>query len=353
MEKYQMETMPAVIKHGPEPGARLKTVEIPQAGPEEVLVKVKAAALCGTDLHIYEWTDWAQHAGIKPPLIMGHEFSGEIVEVGRAVSDLRPGDYIAGETHIPCGKCYQCKNGQQHICHNLKLFSIHTDGCFGEYAKIPSICARKIPRSIPPEIGAVLEPLGTALRAAMEVKVSGKKIAVIGCGPIGLFAAASSKAMGAAAVIATDVAEERLRLSIEVGADISLNPLKTDVVEAVLKETGGTGVDAFIDASGSVEAVNQGFKCLRKGGEVALIGLPSTPIELNLGPDVVFKEARIIGIHGREMFATWIRMENMLDKGLLHLSPIISHVKPLSEFKEAFDLIQTGKGCKVILDPSK
>lgn len=347
-----MGKMLAVVKQRPEPGARLDTVEIPQVDPEEVLVKVKAAALCGTDLHIYEWNDWAQGAGIKPPLIMGHEFSGEIVEVGSAVSDFYPGDYIAGETHIPCGKCYQCKNGQQHICHNLKLFSIHTDGCFGEYAKLPAVCARKIPESIPPEIGAVLEPLGTALRAAVEVKVSGKKIAVIGCGPIGLFAAASSKAMGAAEVIATDISEDRLTLSKKIGADVSVNPAKTDIVETILKETGGTGVDAFIDASGNVEAINQGFKYLRKGGEAALIGLPSTPIELNLGSDVVFKEAKIIGIHGREMFATWTRMENMLDAGLLNLSPVISHRKPLSEFKEAFELIGTGKGCKVILDPS-
>jgi threonine 3-dehydrogenase len=328
-------------------------VEIPELGPEDVLVKVKATALCGTDLHIYEWSTWAQNAGIEPPRIMGHEFSGEIVEVGGTVVDLNPGDYVAGETHIPCGKCYQCKNGQQHICGNLKLFSIHTDGCFAEYTKIPAICARKIPASIPPEIGAVLEPLGTALRASLEVKVAGKNVAVIGCGPIGLFAVACSRAMGAANIIATDVVNERLQLSEKVGADVSLNPAKGDITEEILKMTQGVGVDVFIDASGSVGAIKQGFKYLRKGGEVALIGLPSEPIELNLGPDIVFKEAKIIGIHGREMFRTWTTMENMLDKGLLNIDPIISHVKPLSEFEEAFELIKTGKGCKVILDPSQ
>jgi threonine 3-dehydrogenase len=328
-------------------------VKIPELGPEDVLVKVKATALCGTDLHIYEWSTWAQNAGIEPPLIMGHEFSGEIVDFGSAVVDLIPGDYVAGETHIPCGKCYQCKNGQQHICGNLRLYGVHTNGCFAEYTKIPAICARKIPSSISPEIGAVLEPLGTALRTSLEIKVSGKNIAVIGCGPIGLFVVASSRAMGPATIIATDVVNERLQLSKELGADASLNPTKEDMVDEILKMTKGVGVDAFIDASGSVEAIKQGFKSLRKGGEVALIGLPSEPIELNLGSDIVFKEAKIIGIHGREMFRTWTKMENMLDKGLLNIDPIISHVKPLSKFEEAFDLIKTGKGCKVILDPSQ
>jgi threonine 3-dehydrogenase len=344
--------MIAVVKQKREAGAKLEEVEIPELGPEDVLVKVKATALCGTDLHIYEWSTWAQNAGIEPPLIMGHEFSGEIVEVGDAVVDLIPGDYVAGETHIPCGKCYQCKNGQQHICGNLTLYGVHTNGCFAEYTKIPSICARKIPSSISPEIGAVLEPLGTALRTSLEIKVSGKNVAVIGCGPIGLFVVACSRAMGAANIIATDVVNERLQLSEKVGADVSLNPAKGDITEEILKMTQGVGVDAFIDASGSVEAIKQGFKSLRKGGEVALIGLPSEPIELNLGPDIVFKEAKIIGIHGREMFRTWTKMENMLDKGLLNIDPIISHSKPLSEFEEAFELIKTGKGSKVILDPS-
>jgi threonine 3-dehydrogenase len=345
--------MIAVVKQKKEAGAKLEEVKIPTLGPEDVLVKVKATALCGTDLHIYEWSTWAQNSGIEPPRIMGHEFSGEIVEVGSAVVDLNPGDYVAGETHIPCGKCYQCKNGQQHICGDLKLFSIHTDGCFGEYTKIPAICARKIPTSISPEIGAVLEPLGTALRSCLEVKVTGRNIAVIGCGPIGLFAVASSRAMGAATIIATDTVNERLQLSKEVGADLSLNPTKKDMADEILKMTEGVGVDAFIDASGSVEAIKQGFKSLRKGGEVALIGLPSEPISLNLGPDIIFKEAKVIGIHGRKMFKTWTKMENMLDKGLLNIDPIISHTKPLYEFEEAFELIKTGKGCKVILDPSQ
>jgi len=343
--------MIAVVKKKRGPGARLVEMDIPRLNPGDVLVKVKATALCGTDLHIYEWNKWARNAGIKLPQVMGHEFSGEIVDVGNAVVDLKPGDTVAGETHIPCGKCYQCQNGQQHICGNLTLYGVHTHGSFAEYTKIPAICARKIPSSLPYKIGAVLEPLGTALRTCLEIGVSGKNVAVIGCGPIGLFAVAVSRAMGAAAIIATDVVPERLQLSKKIGADVSLDPMATDLVETVLNMTHGIGVDAVIEASGSIDALNQGFKYLRKGGAVGLIGLPSSPIKLNLGPDVIFKEARIIGIHGRKMFATWITMETMLDKELLTIDPIISHLKPLSQFEEAFDLIKTGKGCKVVLDP--
>jgi threonine 3-dehydrogenase len=343
--------MMAVVKHKCAPGARLAEMDIPLLNPSDVLVKVKATALCGTDLHTYEWNQWARNAGIKLPQVMGHEFSEEIVDVGNAVVDLKPGDNVAGETHTPCGKCYQCQNRQQHICGNLTLYGVHTNGPFAEYTKIPAICARKIPALIPFRIGAVLEPLGTALRICLEVGVSGKTLVVIGCGPIGLFAVAVARAMEAATIIATDVVPERLQLSKESGADVSLNPMETDPVEAVLNMTNGIGVDAVIEASGSVDALNQGFKYLRKGGAIGLISLPSTPIKLNLGPDGIFKEARIIGIHGRKMFATWITMETMLNKELLNIDPIISHLKPLSQFEEAFELIKTVKDCKVVLDP--
>ena len=346
-----MGKMLAVVKKEIGIGAQLEEIEVPGIGPKDVLIKVNAAAICGTDLHIYDWNPWAQNAGINLPVIMGHEFCGEIVQVGDDVTDLKPGDYIAGETHIPCGKCYQCNNGQQHICGNLQIFGVHTNGCFAEYTKIPAACARKIPSAIKPEIGAVLEPLGTALRAGLEIQVSGKVIAVIGCGPIGLFAIASAKAMGASYIIAIDVLDERLKLSETVGANIALNPMGTDVVAEIKKMTKGVGVDGFIDASGSVQAINDGFKYLRKGGEVALIGLPSKPISIDLGSDVVFKEAKIIGIHGREMYKTWIKMENMLSQGLLNLDPVITHTMPLEKFQDAVELLQAGHGSKIVLIP--
>lgn len=343
--------MKAILKTKEEAGVELRELPIPKPGPKEVLVKVKAAAICGTDLHIYEWNAWAQRAVQRLPIVLGHEFSGEVVEVGKAVERVRVGDYIAGESHIPCGRCYQCLNGFQHICGNLKLFGVDCDGCFAEYAIIPEICARKIPEVISPEIGAILEPLGTAVRAAYEMKPAGATVAVIGCGPIGLFAIASARSMGAAKIFAIDVATLRLDLAIKVGADVILNSNDVDILLRIIEETSGVGVDILIDASGSVDAIRLGFKYLRKGGRVALIGLPSRALEIDLGPDVVFKEAKVLGIHGREMFGTWTMMENLLKEGRLKVDPIITHKMSLVSFSEGFELLKSSQACKVILKP--
>jgi len=343
--------MRALVKETETSTMRLVDVPRPEPRPGEVLVKVRAAAVCGTDLHIAQWTPWAQRAGIRLPLVMGHEFSGEVVALGQDVTGVEPGDYVAGETHVPCGQCFQCRNGLQHICGNLKLFGIHRDGCFAEYATIPAICAHRIPTTIPPNVAAMLEPLGTSVRAVLEVHPAGETVAVLGCGPIGLFAIAAAKAVGAARVIATDVREERLKLAQAVGADLTLDARQVKVADVVLQQTGDVGVDAIVEASGSVPAIEGAWKFLRKGGKVALIGLPSDPVRVNLGPDVIFKEARIIGIHGREMFATWTKMEHMLDCGMLRVDSVITHELPLERWAEAFQLLEEGQGGKAILTP--
>ncbi len=343
--------MRAVVKENEGIGAVLKDVEKPVLNEGEVLVKVKAAAICGTDQHIYVWNTWAQNNNIKLPTILGHECSAEVVEVGPGVKGLKPGDYVACETHIPCGECYQCKNGEQHICGNLKLFGIHTNGCYAEYAKIPAICAVKIPESINPNVGAVLEPLGTAVRANVEVQSSGKNVAVIGCGPIGLMAVGAAKAFGAANIYAIDINDYRLGIAKEMGATEIINSSLDKAGEKLVELTNGVGVDAFIDASGNTAAILEGFKGLRKGGKVALIGLPSRPLEIDLGSQVVFKEATIIGIHGRRMFETWTTMSNLLDKGLLNIDPVITHVLKLEEFEKGFEIAQNGMGGKIILVP--
>jgi len=343
--------MRAIVKAAERPGVELRCVAVPEPGPEEVLVRVKAGAICGTDLHIAQWNAWAQRAGISLPLVMGHEFSGEVVGVGNRVRALKPGDYVAGETHLPCGECYQCRNGLQHICMNLKLFGIHRDGCFAEYTTIPELCAYRVPAALPPRIAAMLEPLGTSLRAVVELDVSGGTLVVIGCGPIGLFAVASAKALGASRIIGLDVREERLALAKRVGCDISLDPRQKDATDQILEATGGVGADSIVEASGSAVALEGAFKFLRKGGRCALVGLPSEPVRLNLGPDVVFKEATIIGIHGREMFRTWTRMEQLLASGLLNVDPIVTHEMPLEKCQEGLALLEAGKGGKVILVP--
>lgn len=343
--------MKAVVKENTGIGAVLKDIDMPVLGEGEVLIKVKAAAICGTDIHIYNWNNWAQNNNINLPAVLGHECSGEVVEVGQGVKDLKPGDYVACETHIPCGDCYQCKNGEQHICQNLKIFGVHTNGCFAEYTKIPAICAVKIPKTINPNVGAVLEPLGTSVRANVEIQSSGKNIAVIGCGPIGLMAISAAKAFGAANIYAVDINDSRLDIAKELGATEVINSSRENSAERLKELTKGVGVDAFIDASGNTAAILDGFKGLRKGGKVALIGLPSKPLDIDLGSQVVFKEATIIGIHGRRMFETWTVMSNLLDKGLLNIEPVITHVIKLEEFEKGFDLSIKGIGGKVILVP--
>lgn len=345
-----MKEMLALVKTSPD-AAELRPVPIPEPDASQVLIRVSAAALCGTDLHVYRWNAWARNAGIRLPVVMGHECCGEVVAVGEAVAGLTPGDKVAVETHIPCGACLQCLSGEQHICHNLKLFSIHTDGCFAEYAAVPGVCARKIPAEIPCRVGAVMEPIGTALRGVLECRVAGASVLVTGCGPIGLFAVASASTLGAARIIASDISPDRLEIARRMGAHRALDPGGEDLVEAVRADTGGYGVDVIIEASGSVPAIQQAFRCLRKGGRAALIGLPDGPLELEIGREVVFKEAKIFGIHGRAMFDTWTRMENLLVSGKLDVRPAITHVLPLDRWREGIDLALSGKGCKVVFEP--
>ena len=345
-----MSMMSAVVKKTADQ-AEFASMPIPKCGPGQVLIKVQSAALCGTDMHIFEWNAWAQSVGIELLYIMGHECCGDVVAVGEGVSAVKVGDKVAGETHIPCGHCYQCMNGEQHICANLKMFGIHTNGCFAQYAVIPAVCARPIPREISCDIGAVMEPLGTAVRAASEMQVAGANVMVLGCGPIGLFAVAAARSMGAAKIFATDISPARLEIAQIMGATQALNPLTQDVAQIVLTKTGNFGVDVVIEASGNVEALKDSFRYLRKGGRMALIGLPGKPIELELGREIVFKEAKIIGIHGRKMFETWTQMENMLAAGKLDVSPVITHKLPLNKWQQGVELAKNGEACKVIYHP--
>lgn len=345
-----MSMMSAVVKKTADQ-AEFASMPIPKCGPGQVLIKVQSAALCGTDMHIFEWNAWARSVGIELPYIMGHECCGDVVAVGEGVSAVKVGDKVAGETHIPCGHCYQCMNGERHICANLKMFGIHTNGCFAQYAVIPAVCARPIPREISCDIGAVMEPLGTAVRAASEMQVAGANVMVLGCGPIGLFAVAAALSMGAAKIFATDISPARLEIAQIMGATQALNPLTQDVAQIMLAKTGNFGVDVVIEASGNVEALKDSFRYLRKGGRLALIGLPGKPIELELGREIVFKEAKIIGIHGRKMFETWTQMENMLAAGKLDVSPVITHKLPLNKWQQGVELAKNGEACKVIYHP--
>ncbi|MCK9918269.1 alcohol dehydrogenase catalytic domain-containing protein, partial [Microbacteriaceae bacterium K1510] len=301
--------MYAVTKMQPGPGAAWSTANIPEPAEKEVLLRVKIAAICGTDLHIYAWDDWAANANLLVPGIMGHECIGEVVKVGREVTALAVGDRVSVETHIPCGSCRLCHSGRQHICENLRLFGLHTNGCFTTWTTVPAICARKVPAAITDEVGAVLEPLGVGVHAADISQVTDKRVAVLGAGPIGIFSACASLALGAESVCISDVQSNRLTIASQCGDLLTWNPTATST-SAML--SGQYAPDVIIETTGNDRALMEALPCLRKGGEVVLAGLFQRPVSLQLSSDIVFKEATLRGIHGRKMWDTWDTMEELL-----------------------------------------
>lgn len=346
--------MKALVKNEPRPGVAELVDREPRAlESHEVLVKVEAAAICGSDIHIYDWTDWAAGYGISLPQIMGHEFSGRVEDVGPAVTMVNVGDRVAGETHIPCGHCPQCRSGAQHMCHNLRIFGVKTDGCFADYTVLPEACAVKLLDGISPEEATMLEPMGGPFRAMSALQVGGQTVLVLGCGPIGLFGIAWAKILGAARVIATDVSDFRLELGRRMGADFVLNPAKEDLGDLVGDLTGGIGVDSFADFSGSTVAIKQGLKTVRRAGKAVLFGIPSGDMPLNVASEVVLKELTLFGLNGRAMYDTWQRTQAMLAAKKIDVSPVITHRMPLAYYAEGFALASAGQAGKVILYPSQ
>ena len=343
--------MKAIVKLRKEPGLELQEVEIPKPDPRDVVVEVKAAAICGSDLNCYVWNAWAEGVFVNLPFVPGHECAGVIVETGSQVLNLKTGERVAAETHIPCGRCLQCQTGRQHICQNMELFGHTVNGCFAEYFVLPEAAVRKIPESIPWEIAALMEPVGVAIRPAAEAGVFGESVLVLGCGPIGQIAMAASRCGGAASIIAADVNETRLELAKRMGADHVVHVGK-DTLGAVIQETThGDGIEHLIEASGSADALEEAFGYLVKGGKVSLLGNPKRPVQLELMRWVLHKEAQIAGFHGRRMFQTWHTAEALLNSGRLDVRPIITHRFPLQEFEEGFQRAISGEACKVLLTP--
>lgn len=342
----------ALVKEKRGPGAVLKELDIPGLGPKEVLVRVQAAAICGTDIHIYDWDDWA-NARVKPPMIFGHEFCGEVVEIGKDVTTVKPGDLVAGETHIPCGECLQCRTGIQHICRDMAILGVHTDGAFTDYVVIPEICAWKLPPDTNPEIGALYEPFGVAAHGVLIHNLAGSSVVIFGCGPIGLFAISIAKAAGASQIYAVDLIDFRLNMAKNMGATTTINAAKQDVPAIIQDCTGGVGVDYVIELSGSPAAVKQGFAVLRNGGAVSFVGLPSKEVTLDLTKDIIYKEARVFGSTGRHMFDTWYKVSALLQSGEIDISQVITHRFKLSEYEEAFRTLvaEGGEVGKVLLLP--
>ena len=343
--------MKALVKTRSEPGASLEQRQRPTLGPNDVLVNVDAASICGTDLHIYSW-DPVMRQRIHPPLIFGHEFCGTVDQVGSEVEAIKPGQFVSAEMHVACGHCLQCRIGQQHICQNLRIIGIDLDGCFAEQVKIPASNILPIDPAIPRDYAALLDPLGNAVHSVLAGEIAGQTVAVVGCGPIGLMAIQVARACGATAVYGIEIKPARVKLARQIGAAQVFNPKETNVVAAVREATGGAGADVVLEMSGNPQAIQQAFKMLRGGGRLSLLGLPAQPVELDLVPDLIFKGATVQGIFGRRMFDTWYRMLALLKAGALDLEPIISDRLPLERFEHAFDLLGQGQASKILLYPN-
>jgi len=339
--------MKALLKPDAGPGLELAEVPVPRPGAGEILVKVFAGGICGTDLHIYTWDAWAR-SRIVPPRIVGHEFCGTVVEVAPGVTGLSTGDFISGEGHVACGQCHPCRTGAPHICERLAVIGIDRDGAFAEYVVMPASNAWKIDASISRDIAAIMDPLGNAVHAALEAPLVARRVAIIGCGPIGLMAIAICHLAGAVFVAATDVSDTRLALARRMGADLVVDARREDVVARIREATAGEGVDVVLEMSGSERGLADGLGVLRNGGWVSVLGLPAADVRIDLANGVIFKGAHLAGIFGRKIWQTWEQGTALLRNGL-DVTPVITHRLPLERFEDAFELLRSGTAGKVIL----
>jgi threonine 3-dehydrogenase len=344
-------TMKALRKTQAGKGLQIEKTQVPSIGLTDVLVRVKASSICGTDLHIYGWDRWSQ-GRIKPPVTLGHEFCGVVEKTGEEVTAVKPGDFVSAEMHLNCGHCQQCRLGQAHICRNLKIIGIDLDGAFAEFVKIPATNIWKLDPAIPEHYGAILDPLGNAVHTVLAGAIAGQTALVTGCGPIGLMSIAVAKACGSSTVFATETNEHRRKLAKEMGADSVLNPLSEDPVREILQATDGTGVDVLLEMSGHPAAIQQGFKALRAGGRASLLGIPTENVQLDLVQDVIFKGATVQGIYGRRMYETWVQMTALLKAGRINLEPLFGERVELENFEGAFAKLQSGLAGKILMYPN-
>ena len=348
--------MLAVRKVERAPGASLVEVQIPSPREDEVLVRVHGASICGTDLHIYEWNEWADKRIPRLPMTFGHEVAGTVEAIGEEVHHLKPGEFVAAETHIACGHCSTCQTGRAHICENLRILGVDTEGAFAEYVVLPAQNAWVVGEGIEPDVASIMEPFGNAVHAAFGTgggeDIATNAVAVIGCGPIGLFAVGIARSLGAWKVVAVEPNDYRRELAATMGADVLIDPARTDPVEAVLGLTKGSGAEVVLEMSGNARAIDQGTRMLARGGRMSLLGLPDSAVTLDLNDQVIFKEARLQGITGREMFRTWQQTTTLLSTGRVDVGPVITHRFPLGDFEEAFATTASARSGKVILLPA-
>ncbi|GAC15470.1 L-threonine 3-dehydrogenase [Aliiglaciecola lipolytica] len=339
--------MKSLAKLYPEKGIWMNDAPIPELGHNDLLIKINKTAICGTDMHIYQWDDWSQNT-IPVPMIVGHEYVGEVVEIGQEVRGFSKGDRVSGEGHITCGHCRNCRAGRRHLCRNTEGVGVNRQGSFAEYLVIPAFNAFKIPDNISDELASIFDPFGNAVHTALSFDLVGEDVLITGAGPIGIMAAAVAKHAGARFVVITDINEYRLDLARKMGATRAVNVSKQDLKE-VMNELGMTeGFDVGLEMSGVPSALRDMLAKMNNGGKVAMLGIPPKDVAIDWN-QVIFKGLIIKGVYGREMFETWYKMASLLQSGL-DLSPIITHQYNIDDFQQGFDVMESGQSGKVILN---
>lgn len=339
--------MKALAKLKAEPGIWLTDVPIPKVGPNDVLIKIKKASICGTDMHIYNWDEWAQEV-IPVPLVIGHEFAGEIVELGHEVTSFKIGDRVSGENHIACEFCRNCRAGRRHICRKNESIGITRQGCLAEYLLMPSVNVYPLPSTLSDTIASVLNPLGNAVHTALSFSLPGEDVVITGAGSIGMMAVAVARHAGARHIVITDINDYRLTLAKEMGASLAINTTKSTLEDAMNSLGMHEGFDVGLEVSGSSIAFNGMLDAMNHGGKIALLGFLPQNTQINWN-HIILKGLEVKGIYGREMFETWYKMISMLQSGL-NISPVITHEFPMEQYEEAFAVMQSGKSGKVVLD---
>jgi threonine 3-dehydrogenase len=336
----------ALVKAKPERGIWMENIRKPHVGHNDVLIKVRRTAICGTDIHIFKWDDWAQ-ATIPVPMAVGHEFSGEIVDMGIEVKGYEIGDRVSAEGHITCGYCRNCRAGRRHLCMNTVGVGVNRPGAFAEYIAVPAFNVFKLPDAITDEMASILDPLGNATHTALSFDLVGEDVLITGAGPIGIMAVAIARYAGARHIVITDVNDYRLDLARKMGATRAINVTQA-TIDDTMKELGMVeGFDVGMEMSGNPQAFRDMLRTMHHGGKIAILGIPPGDMSIDWN-DVIFKGLVLKGVYGREMFETWYKMSSMLQSGL-NMDPIITHHFDIDEFQPAFELMESGQSGKVIL----
>ena len=342
----------AVRKERAARGLDLVEVPVPAIRPDEALVRVEAASICGTDLHIFNWDDWARHR-IRAPLTLGHEFAGTVVKAGSLVRNAAVGDYVSAESHVTCGSCFHCRTGRAHMCEQTRILGVDLDGAFAEYVAVPdSVLWQNDRAKLPPEIATLQEPFGNAVFAVGHADLAGKTVAILGCGPVGLFSVGIARASGAGRVLATDTRPFRLELAQRVGAHAVVDASSAaDTADALVELNEGEHLDVVFEMSGASAAIETAFVAARNGGRVILFGLPAHPVELDIAETLIFKNLDVSAVSGREVWDTWYRTRWLLEHGVVDLRPLVTAECGLDGFENAFEQLASGDACKIVLHP--